>query len=345
MADVLLYNALNDDNNEYQKRLSDYDACIAQRQQEIADVNAISEQALAELATGGNTNFSLWCLIPEQPADGSTFTSGFKVCDTSGYYRCGAACSWVVPAGASCARFQLWGAGAPTGSACCCGFSPIGGSGAYASVIIPVTPGNTYTLCAGCAYCCYAQRAQSDADGCSSYVQGAGLSNFCAEGGEGGIWCEAKTRGSYGANSGYCMYLGACICNNETDTCYGGNLTCSMGCTSENGSNKYGFWRSCKTYYGTATSGKVYGINGMFSAISIGHCVCTWLWSAPVYGFPTTSCCFELFTASCGGCYRSAINGYRQIPGAGGWGSMMKGGTTQYDGDAGRMGMVCVSYK
>ena len=336
MADVLLYNSLNDSNNEYQGRLTATDAKIAEQQTALTAAQASLVAAQAPLASGGDTgNFSLWCLIPENPADGSTWTSGttcgsLKVCDQTGYYRCGASCTWTVPAGASCARFQLWGAGAPSGSACCCGFSPIGGNGAYASVIMAVTPGNSYTLCAGCAYCCFATRSTSNADGCASYVTGSGLTNFCAEGGEGNLFCEVKTRGVEGpTQNDYCMYLGACICNSGSDTCYTGGHTCQIGCTDNQWSNKYGFMRSCKTFYGTATGSTVSGINGMFSSMAVGHCTCTYFWAAPIYGFPTTSCCAAGWNSSCGGCCRSAQNGYRQIPGVGGWGTMQCGGQTQ----------------
>ena len=53
---------------------------------------------------------------------------------------------------------------------------------------MPVTAGDAYTLCAGCAYCCYADAGsgQYDMGGCKSYVQGNGLSSFCAEGGVSG---------------------------------------------------------------------------------------------------------------------------------------------------------------
>lgn len=352
MADVLLYNSLNDSNNEYAKRLNDIDTNMAAEQVRVNEAQTKLNAANASLASGGVTgNFSLWCLIPEDPADGSTWTSGtscgsLKVCDTTGYYRCGKSCSWTVPAGASCARFQLWGAGGPSGSSCYCGFSPIGGSGAYASVIMDVTPGDVYTLCAGCAYCCYATRSTSNQDGCPSYVQGNGLTNFCAEGGEGNIHCEAKLRMQEGnLDHNYCMYLGACICNGGSDTCYTDGHICQIGCTDNQWSNKYGFFRSCKTYYGTSTSGDVYGINGMFSAMAVGHCTCVYFWSAPVYGYPGNSCCTEIWTAGCGGCYRAAQKGYRQIPGAGGWGSMTNGGCATVCGDAGRMGMVCVTWK
>ena len=68
----------------------------------------------------------------------------------------------------------------------------------------------------------------------------------------------------------------------------------------------------------------------------------------PVYGF---SGCFDypgsVDEACCycrGGCCCSACLGYRQIPSQSGSFTMKCGGTTDVCGDAGRMGMVCVSY-
>ena len=49
----------------------------------------------------------------------------------------------------------------------------------------------------------------------------------------------------------YCMYLGACICDSGSTTCYTGGHTCQIGCTDNRWSNKYGFFRSCKTCYGS----------------------------------------------------------------------------------------------
>ena len=96
-----------------------------------------------------------WCRIPTAPETGS-FTQGFKVCDTSGYFRCGCNCTWTVPGGTTCVRFQIWGAGGGTTESRCCMHTMPGTTGAYASVIMPTTSGSSFTMCAGCAYCCYA---------------------------------------------------------------------------------------------------------------------------------------------------------------------------------------------
>ena len=346
-ADVLLYNALNEINKCLLTQSATLDANIAAQNALCTTAqNTINTNSALAVANAGPNQANMWCLIPSLPSTGCPWTTDFRVCDTSGNFRCGACCQWTVPAGVTCARFQIWGAGAGSGSACCCGFSPIGGTGAYASVIIPVTPGDVYTLCAGCAFCCYACRAQSDADGCPSFVTGPGLTNFCAEGGEGNKFCELKTRCQLGAEvCGFCVYLGGCLCNEGSDVCWYGNSFAGSGpaCAFD---NLYPSMSSCKTYYGTATSGTVYGVRGSFSSIAVNCNGTICVQHAPIVGFSTNSCCSCLITCvEQQGCTRSATNGFMQIPGAGGWAGFKCGGQTNCAGDAGRMGMVLVHYR
>jgi len=347
-ADVLLYNALNEVNRCLITQDAALDANIAcQNSLCTTAQNTINTNAPALVANSGPNQANMWCLIPTLPATGCSWTTGFKVCDTTSLYRCGASCSWTVPAGVTCARFQIWGAGAGTGYACCCAFTPFGGTGAYASVIIPVTAGDIYTLCAGCALCCYATAGASisNLSGCASYVTGTGLSNFCAEGGEGNLYCQMTTRCVYGPVSGYCVFLGGCICNNfsvcwsTTSPAPGGPSCCF--------DNMYSSISSCKTYYGSATCGTVYGIRGSFGSIAVNCNATIRVQHPPIYGFASSSCCCCIVSSNYGGgCSLSAANGYLQIPGAGGWANFKCGGGISGSyGDAGRLGMVCVSYR
>jgi hypothetical protein len=343
-ADVLFYNALNESNRDILTQVTTLETNIGiQTSLCIAAINQIATNTPIMVGNAGPNQANIWCVIPTLPATGCPWTSGFSVCDTSGNFRCGACCAWTVPGGATCARFQLWGAGAGTGSACCCGFSPIGGTGAYASVIIPVTPGSTYTLCAGCAFCCYACRGQNDADGCPSFVTGTGLTNFCAEGGEGSIFCELKTRCQIGADvCNFCTYLGGGVCNTGTDVCW---IPYSI-IPASTFDNEYPMIASCKTYFGSATSGVVYGVRGSFGSISVSCDGQICVVHPPIVGFSTNSCCACCIVASTQqGCTRAAINGFMQIPGAGGWAGYKCAGETNCAGDAGRMGMVCVSFR
>lgn len=92
----------------------------------------------------------------------------------------GNCCLWTVPAGATTATFQIWGAGGNASGCChgaCCAVGYFGGSGEYKFVKMRVTPGQTYTLCAGGAALtgsCYSYQEQS---GCNSFV--CGSNNTC----------------------------------------------------------------------------------------------------------------------------------------------------------------------
>ena len=357
-VDVLTYNALAEINQGLRAKIADLDASITAL--EGGGGGAISDAQKAVCYSQG-WQPKLWCLIPKY-AEGTTSWSGggFKVCDTTNYKRCGASCVWTVPSGVTCVRFQIWGAGTTSGMACCCAYGVPGSSGAYASVIMPVTAGNSYTLCAGCAYCCYPSWGGGMADGCASYVTGTGLSNFCAEGGQGDgkkmnqEHNHCTVRSSYTSATGNCYHYfqGLCVCNCQ-EFCMPSSLM--------HGPSMYGYprnqnrhhfppIRSSKTYYGSATGGAVYGYNGMyaqwFTGGSGGMRACAI--HPSVYGFSgcydypnsvAEGCCYCR-----GGCCCSACLGYRQIPSQSGSFTMKCGGTTDVCGDAGRMGMVCVSY-
>ena len=132
-----------------------------------------------QIGFGNITEPVTWRNIPRMTAP----TGGVIVCDASGYYRCGASCSWTVPVGITCAEFMLWGPGGGSGTNCCCGGAPFAPSGAFALVAKPVIAGEVYVLCAGCAYCCYATQTTPGMQGSPSYVTGTGFTGFCAEGG------------------------------------------------------------------------------------------------------------------------------------------------------------------
>lgn len=95
----------------------------------------------------------------------------------------GCCCLWTVPSGVTWVTFEMWGGGGGGAGACCCMQGWAGGSGGYAlkTVCSASLAGCQYTICAGgtttrsvnCIGCV----------GCRSYVNGYGLSNFCAAGG------------------------------------------------------------------------------------------------------------------------------------------------------------------
>jgi hypothetical protein len=288
------------------------------------------------------TNTSLWPLIP--------LISGtsINVCDTSGNFRCGACCLWTVPAGATKVQFQIWGAGTGTTVGSCCAGAPFGDTGAYASVIINAVPGCQYTLCAGCAMCCYANSCLSQcniANGCKSFVTGFGLTNLCAEGGAPSyVFCTMQDL--HGTTC--CRYqalgqttAGSCICGSGAYYCFASSCaTCG----------EIPVKASARTFYGTATTGTVFGLPSLHG----GGCYDTNFYgyhtAAPVIGtnhtpFSGSSCRATFDSGSCcGGCRCRANDGAFQYPGAGGFYTHMMGGSTAWAGDAGRMGMVRVTY-
>ena len=353
-ADVLTYNALAEVNQELKAESAALTAAITAAESGGGGGGAAETTTQAIMKNAYSPNAGLWCMIPTGSASSEAdphaggWSGGIKVCDTSNYRRCGCCCGWTVPGGVTCARFQIWGAGGGAGMGCCCGGSPNGGSGAYASVIMPVTAGQTYTLCAGCAYCCYTERNQMTADGCPSYVQGQGLTNFCAEGGESNIFCERKTRCHYQPNqSNVCQYMGGCICNNGSDYCEENSQTPSPGYPQHRMDANFPVAASCKTHYGSATGGSVYGIPGTFSFWKHNHgsynqC----MKHGGTYGFPQCSCCnATMNNENTGCCYQACYCQAMQcIPGAGAWGYSTCGGDTNGCADIGKTGMVCVSY-
>ena len=110
--------------------------------------------------------------------------------------------NWIVPAGVSNATFHIWGGGGSGAPGYCCSSGVGGGSGAYAYKTVSVTPGECYTACYEGAerYCCTTLSHMGDTStdntrphvlhglrGMKAYVNGTGLTNFCAEGGNPGV--------------------------------------------------------------------------------------------------------------------------------------------------------------
>lgn len=364
--DVLTYNALNADIKPLRTTVAAQETCIVNTNSSITAVNTtigqvdaccqtllgqIAANASNIVANAGPNQAHMWCLIPELPATGGSWTGGVLVCDDSNLWNCGRTCTWTVPNGVTCARFQIWGAGAGTGFTCCCGFTPFGGTGAYASVIMPVSAGWSYTLCAGCALCCCATAGgTNDTDGCASWVQGCNLSNFCAEGGEGSIFCQSLVRCLSGVvNNSNCVFLGGCICNNNS-VCFGpaiqGGGQGGLGVPSCCFDAYYPMISSCKTFFGSATGGTVFGIRGSFGGIGLNCNGTVLVQHPPIYGFASTSCCCCIITTNyASGWCRSAQNGFLRVPGAGGFAHFKCGGGTSNAGDRGKFGMVCVSFR
>ena len=285
-------------------------------------------------------------------------TGTILVCATDGtYWRCGASCTFTVPAGTTRVRFELWGPGGGTGSTCCCGVVPFGMTGAYASVILCNVPaGCAYTVCAGCSVCCYVARTTMNAEGGASYVTGYGLCNLCARGGSANMcvrmleynehcWPGPPQLFSdqYKSWDCCCLNIGACLCNSGSDTCINGYASCGIIPM---------MYSRQVTYFGHTTcavgGAKVCGVPGIHSEVCWDANFCGYTRHAPVPGFANTTQCVVCWGASSyanSGHLSSAwCQDYLRVPGAGGAPAISKGGTNTFCGDSGRFGMVRITY-
>jgi hypothetical protein len=348
MSDPSVYNAILQQNKQLQNSI---------QEERIYAIDSLTDAAT--IISGDVTAAALQGLgiTPWEPANWSALpllespVGCLCVLDgASGCMRCGASCTWTVPAATTKAQFQLWGPGAGTGNGQCCSGSPFGANGAYATTIIDVTPGDTYDLCAGCAYCCYASATSQSYSGitCSTTVTGNGLTGLCAQGGMGNLACGMKDfHDSYiqcrwrGEGSGDTQ--GPCLCAAGTWYCFGGSCsTCTI----------VPFIASTEfTYNGSSTGTEVIGLPSIYGGGCIDGNHYGYFTSPPVIGPCHTvqtcaQCKCETFTSGscCGGCRCQANTSYKCVPGAGGTWTHMMGGSTSWAGDAGRGGMVRVSW-
>lgn len=129
-------------------------------------------------------------------------------------------CQWSTPYGITTVTFEIWGGGGAGGPppVNVCSSTGAGSGGGYS--LITITPIGNYTICAGgggTALSCAVACTSLGCPGCTSFVTGCGLTNFCATGGNGGGNCQ------YGG--GACN--GACTCNGGI-AC-GGNVNINGG--------------------------------------------------------------------------------------------------------------------
>lgn len=114
----------------------------------------------------------------------STFSTKWFYGDP-GACTSGCCCEWTVPNNVRVLRWELWGAGGNGAGVCSCNRCQHfqgGGGGSYNTKTIQTEVGCTYTVCAGGVYPCYSRECNS-CNGCTTYVNGFNLNNFCALGG------------------------------------------------------------------------------------------------------------------------------------------------------------------
>ena len=96
---------------------------------------------------------------------------------------------WCVPPSCVCkVKFELWGGGGGGSGTCCCSIAWNGHSGQYSSCTVCAAVQGVsaldnccYDICVAGGTCRHPSRGGFD--GCKSYVDGPGLSDFCACGG------------------------------------------------------------------------------------------------------------------------------------------------------------------
>ena len=176
--------------------------------------NRIPDNSIVQnnLAVGAATNSgTLWIYSTRAFACQECSNAGGCVCQA-----CGRCCLWTVPTGVTKATFEIWsGGGGGAGHTCCncCSFSHGGAGGNYGVRTISVSPGWTYTVCAGGSWNCSKSHTCVAGMGCRSYVTGCNLSNFCTMGGCGGVMCNGDAWGHRTvqscANCNVCGIFGA----------------------------------------------------------------------------------------------------------------------------------------
>ena len=101
-------------------------------------------------------------------------------------YDEGCFCCWQIQSSMNNISFEVWGGGGGGAGSCCCSWGAPGGAGAYAKKSLDNTTGTyngqCYTFCISAGGCCSPVQS-CGYRGCQSHVIGAGLTNFCAEGG------------------------------------------------------------------------------------------------------------------------------------------------------------------
>lgn len=292
---------------------------------------------------------STWCTVLGDFA----FTpreNGVEVCESgTSYFRCGASCTWTVPSNVERVLFQSWGPGGLSGSNCCCGGSAFGPSGAYTAVEISVTPGDSYTICAGCAYCCYAYQTTSTAVSGDTTISGPGLDiatlgacpSICFWNSDSG-----QKYNSYCATGAAAQYPGGNGCG--PNTCSSGGLGFCWDNNADDVDMPFAYTsRTWNINNIGGTDPVFYGVPGMWPQMRIvnaGMNSSSYSQSAPAVGFPGSSCVFNNYGQSCFGCNYRACQGHRQFPSVGGSAGSVAGGCNACGGDSGRMGMVCISW-
>ncbi len=236
----------------------------------------------------------------------------------------GKCCDWTVPEGTQSIKFTIVSGGGPGGGTSDNDWGNGGAGGNTAIKTIQESAGDfsstagslsSFTLCAagtsqcGCCQCCEACACRP---GCTSYVSGPGLSNFCAIGAKGGDhFCDVQCS-CYNCFRIMQCNMGRYNAGWKTHMCSPGWCGADYGFTGTSGGVYKGY--SCNSYQ-TSSPGTP---TGPFSAAS------------PATGLSLCS--------DASGCY----SGTAMFPGGGGYAGVSDNGCCW--GNWGAAGLVHVQY-
>lgn len=300
-----------------------------------------------------------WCGIFGDLAASKSF--GIQVCDTTNYKRCGSTCTFTVPAGVERITYQMWGAGTGSATICCCGGSPYGTNGSFAIGEFDVVAGDIICMNAACAYCCYADGTSTPGQAvsatCLRHVSGANCFTICAPSGPTPQVCRwhcALTEQGLSPYPSCQLWMPALDKTSCTMGFCGGCWQFCWDATDDSGFVPMAYDPFCiPSFTGQsnfdAKNATLYGIPAMWGEMSVGTNWCndpnSYLLNAPVFGFPNINCKADMnISTCCPGCCFRACTGIQSAPGIGGFPSRMISGGGGCYGDAGGMGMICLSY-
>ena len=263
--------------------------------------------------------------------DGKAMTAGtFMIYDENHWSPSNGGCclAWIPPVGTQMITFEVLSGGGPGGSSSHDHDIGHGGAGGnYNTKTVCVDAGDfvpgttTYTLCAGgtseCSCCLSCNR--NCRHGCPSYVTGAGLSNFCAVGGQGGATSWDVMAGCYSC------HIGTLQCDRGQMNAGWVNFT-TPGTTAFGGDNAYACFRgvAAGVHKGYDCCNEIYVGTGA----SAGPFSAPWSGGGKHYCVGGPACC----------------SAHSVFPGGGGPG-MGQAGPTACTGGFGAGGLVKVTYQ
>ena len=389
MADPLLYNALDAYLYSDQQLAAATSQAATQEAIRAANVPLLQcciccaclcQAQLTACQTGGgpggaqeiidqySTCWPCYACIPDMNGcSGWTTQCIFWFCTSGSPGQCSCngvmCCQWTAPANTNCVQFTIYGAGGGSWGSNCCGGSFYGGTGASAQVTVPTCSGWTYTLCAGCAQCCFLSDTASIgtyfglSPGQRTCVCGCCL-QMLAVGGKSNSnsmhWDLGFTFGSRGPDFCYgnnrCAGTGVCWCN--------AGYYCMTGCATCGWiphSRTKGVNAQIQYVHPTATTPNHSPKMGQSEGVTVPGHWNSYCWDTNFYGKKCAprlphwygSCShteFEFTSGNCcGGNCCGNQTGYLTWPGMGGMAVQVKSGTCRC-GDSGRGGAVRVVY-